>query len=178
MTAEPRDSFSQLEKLSHSLKVALFDPLFIEPFDNNPVNVLEGRSDLFHWCRQTGELSLSNIFKGKRNLNLSDSLFADTLKITLGEVPFSEIKVELKAEWIQQASGEFNIFPKIAHQFSHSTINTLTPNQLVHTWPKVGELGLEGTRKKRVLRDKKYLKAYFSFYYRKFESLSCFKPCI
>ncbi|RZI46569.1 hypothetical protein [Candidatus Finniella inopinata] len=150
LSAEPKDAATQLEGVASTLKVAPFyDELFVEPGDDNPVSVLEARPELFCWDRCAGTLGLSNLFEGRRRLDLSEWVLADSLKIGLGDVPFDGIEVEVRAEWLQRAHGEFNLFPKIAGQFSSGQINTLTPNALVRAWPKVGDrLGPEKSRKK------------------------------
>ncbi len=67
----------------------------------------------------------------------------------LGEAPLAGVNVELQAEWVQRAYGEFNLYPKIAEKFSQGKVNSLTPTQLVTNWPKVGDkIGPEKTRKK------------------------------
>ena len=150
LSAEPKDAARQLSELAGQLKMAPFyDDLFIEPGDDNPINVLEARPELFCWDRCLGTVGLSNVFQGKRRLDLSDGVLADSLKIGLGDVPLDAVEVEVKAEWVQKANGELNLFPKIAQSFSNGKINTLTPNALVHHWPKVGDkIGPTKTRKK------------------------------
>ncbi len=80
LSAEPFDAKQQLEEWAERLKVPiLYDPLFIERGDQNPVNGLEARSELFYWDRCTGKVSLSNLFEGKREVDLSQYVLADTL---------------------------------------------------------------------------------------------------
>ncbi len=149
LSAEPNNAQQQLTQYAEELKVpVLYDSLFIERNDDNPVNGLEARNDLFYWDRCTGKLSLSNLFEGKRHLDLSAFILDGTLKLRLGETPLSSIHVEVQAEWTQRVEGEFNLFPKIAEKFSQGKMNTLTPQQLLKNWPKIGEkIGPEKTRK-------------------------------
>lgn len=87
LSAEPDDADSQLKRLAGTLKIApYYDELFIKKGDNNPVNVLEARSDLFHWDRATGILSLSNLFQGNQTIDLSKSILANSLKLKLGVI--------------------------------------------------------------------------------------------
>ncbi len=140
LSAEPDDAFEQLNKLADTLKVPpYFDVLFVKKDDNNPVNVLEARSDLFHWDRATGRLSLSNLFQGSKTVDVSKVILANSLKLKLGDTPLDSISITLSAEWVQNAEGEVNIYPKIAAQFPKGRMNTLTPSGLIAEWPKVGD---------------------------------------
>jgi len=148
-TSEPDDAPMQLHNLAQSLKTPPFyDDLFVEVGDENPVNVLEARSDLFVWDRRTGTASLTSLFQGDRVLDLSDSILEGSLKLSLGDTPLDSITIEVSAEWIQQADGDINIFPKIAKKFPKGLVNTLTTEQLTKQWPKVGDkIGPEASLK-------------------------------
>ncbi|MBY0462924.1 MAG: hypothetical protein K2Q34_07065 [Alphaproteobacteria bacterium] len=136
-TSEPDDANEQLRRLSESLKQPLvYDELFIAPADENPINVLEARSDLFTWDRCRGTVSLSNLFGGGRVFDLSNNILTDSLKMSLGDTLLDSVTVEISAEWIQKAEGKINLFSAIAKKFPKRMVNTLTPDQLVKQWPK------------------------------------------
>jgi hypothetical protein len=92
-SAEPIDATEQLNDLAERLKISpYYDPLFVEAGDKNPVNVLEARQELFYWNKSNGKLSLSNLFQGERTIDLSQYVIADSLKISLGDIPYDSIK--------------------------------------------------------------------------------------
>jgi len=105
----------------------------------NPVNVLEGRRDLFFWDPSDGSVGVSNIFKGRRSVDLSDFILADTLKVNFGDVPLSSVKVDISCEWVQRANGDFDLLPRVAGAFPGGIVNTLTPKALMKNWPKDGD---------------------------------------
>lgn len=141
-SAEPDHSKDQLEKLQESLKVhPYWDELFVSSLDekHDAIEFLDARSDLYYWDRITGELSLSNLFVGKKTWDLSNEVLKDSLKVTLGEIPLSAITVNVIAEWTQKAEGHFDVSHKIARHFSGGMINTLTPTDFKNRWPKEGQ---------------------------------------
>lgn len=139
-TSEPDDAADQLKRLAETQKNSMFyDDLFITPGDENPINVLEARSDLFCWDRCSGKVSISNLFEGDRVLDFSHDILQGSLKLSLNDTPLDSITVEVAAEWIQKAEGQINLFPQIAKKFPKRLVNTLTPDQLAKQWPKVGD---------------------------------------
>ena len=141
-SAEPDQSKDQLEKLQETLKVhPYWDDLFVHSLDGkyDAIEFLDARSDLYYWDRMTGELSLSNLFSGRKTWDLSNEVLKDSLKVTLGEIPLSEITVNVIAEWTQKAEGHIDVSHKIARYFSGGMINTLTPTDFKNRWPKKGQ---------------------------------------
>jgi hypothetical protein len=118
----------------------------VDPLDHDlPSEWLEARSALFAWDRVTGKVCLSDLLSGRQILDVTDLLFADSLKIRMGETPLSRLSVQVRAEWIQEGTGEINLTQKIAAAFSGGMINTLTPESLIKGWPGEGQkLGASG----------------------------------
>ena len=141
-SAEPDQSREQLEKLQESLRVhPYWDELFVHSLDgkHDAIEFLDARSELYYWDRITGELSLSNLFLGRKTWDLSNEILKDSLKVTLGETPLSEITVNVIAEWTQKAEGHIDVSHRIARHFSGGMINTLTPADFKNRWPKEGQ---------------------------------------
>lgn len=138
-TAESEDADEHLHALGHTLKhPPYWDELFIDPFHHDkPSELLEARSSLFSWDRTTGQVKLSDIFKGQQHLLLTDAqIFKDSLKIRFTTPPLESIQVQVVCEWVQLLEGEADLAPLIARQFSKGMINTLTPKTFKRQWPK------------------------------------------
>ena len=147
LTSEPLDVAVQLQRLALDLKQSPFwDEAFVEFHEqDNPAEWLEARSALFAWDRTNGTVCISDLFQGRRTLDLTNVFFQDSLKVTLAETPLSKISINLTVEWVQEGSGEVNLSSKIASAFPGSMMNTLTPQALQATWPKEGQkLGKSG----------------------------------
>lgn len=146
-SAEPDDAGQQLEKVVQDLKKeSTWDELFSDPTGKtDEVDVLDAKPCFYCWDRVTGRLSLSDLFQGRKTIDLTQNFFTDSLKIGLADTPLSHVSVDLVAEWTQVAEGEINIFPKIAAQFAGGMVNTLTWKDFVDSWPKEGaKLGKSG----------------------------------
>lgn len=147
LTSEPLDATTQLQKLAADLKQPPFwDEAFVGSSEqDNPAEWLEARSALFAWDRSEGTVCMSDLFQGRKTLDLTNVFFIDSLKVRLAETPLSQISVNLTVEWIQEGSGEISLGPKIAAAFPGGIMNTLTPQALYATWPKEGQkLGKSG----------------------------------
>jgi hypothetical protein len=118
-------------------KGALYDGLFYD--DDNPVQVLEGRSNLFYWDRLTGNVSVCDVFAGRSTVDISPYVMAGSLKQRMTGRPLAGVDVTLEANWVQRAQGEFNLYPYLERAFTAGRINTLTPESLLNGWPKVGD---------------------------------------
>lgn len=140
-TAQPSDWEEQLQIFHQSLKFSrLWDPLFVsEENQDDPLESLEARSELFFWCRKTGNVKLSDLFWGSHKVDFSDSHFYDSLKIRMGELPLNAVHVSLSVEWIQKYRGETDLSPLIRSHFREGLINTLTGEDLKKKWWKTNE---------------------------------------
>jgi len=147
LTSEPLDATVQLQKLAVDLKQPPFwDEAFVDFSEqDNPAEWLEARNTLFAWDRSKGTVCMSDLFQGRKTLDLTNIFFTDSLKVRLAETPLSQISVNLTVEWTQEGSGEISLGPKIAAAFPGGIMNTLTPQALYSTWPKEGQkLGKSG----------------------------------
>ena len=112
---------------------------------NDPTESLEASSDLFYWCRKTGEVKLSNIFWGNQKLELGEKHYYDSLQLRLGEPPLSAVDVSLTIEWLHRYRGETDISSLIKARFREGLINTLSGQDLEAKWwrnnEKVGRSG-------------------------------------
>jgi hypothetical protein len=102
------------------------------------LTVLEDRPYLWHFDPVTHQVSLSDVFKGRQTHVFDRHILAGSFKQRHHCQPYQSIDVEVVAEWIQQAEGEFNLFPLIANQFPEQKLNTLTPDALLRSWPREG----------------------------------------
>ncbi len=135
LTARPDNFEQQLRDLAESLKKEeSWDPLFYPSNSSQISDVLDARTQLFHWDRRTNKLSLSSILEGKETLDLGDNFFKDSFSLTVQQIPLKEIHVSLKAEWVQEADGMVNLAPMIARHFSRGVLNTLTPQSFAKKW--------------------------------------------
>lgn len=141
--AMPLDAQIQLQTLSEQIhKTADWDELFVdEHLREDPVEVLEAIPSLFCWHPVTHKLVISDLFQGKQERKYDETqILQDSLTIKIANLPKPYIKVSLIAEWIQEAQGEFNIFPLIERKFDDGKINTLTAKGILSSWPKTGQL--------------------------------------
>lgn len=140
-TAQPSDWEERLQILHQSLKVSRFwDPLFVsEENQDDPLESLEARSELFFWCRKTGSVKLSDLFWGSHKIDFSENHFYDGLKIHMGELPLTALHVSISVEWVQKYRGETDLSPLLRSHFRDGLINTLTGEDLKKKWWKSGE---------------------------------------
>ncbi|MGI4851218.1 MAG: hypothetical protein ACRYGR_04690 [Janthinobacterium lividum] len=137
----------KLQELHQHLKTtSSWDPLFVRPEEqDNPQESLETRSELFYWCRRTGDLSLSNIFWGSQRVDLKDNHFYNSLNFKMGEPPLDSVRITLSAQWRQKYLGQTDITPFITSCFQEGIVNTLTGKDLQAKWwtphEKIGHSG-------------------------------------
>lgn len=139
--ARPRDGKHQLARMLEEIKqTEAWNPLFVAPEeDDNPVEALEAQAKLFHWPRVNHQLTLSSYFNGTKELDLSAYVLKDSFTIQQSDQPVASLNVEVIAEWVQEATGDVDLFPVIANHFPEGVINTLTPLSLKQSWPKSGQ---------------------------------------
>lgn len=138
LNAERSDAMQQMRCLVDELKQNLsFEAGFYDSV--GIAEVLENRSDIIHWDRETGHLGLSNLFVGRKTKILSDEIFHDSLVVRMGQTPLNAVHVSVEANWTQCYEDVFNLAPLIARQFKHKVISTLTIKSLIRQWPRVGD---------------------------------------
>ena len=141
--AHPMDAKEQLENLRDQVQQSEdWDDLFVEPTQRqDPIETLEAIPFLLCWDRVTHQVSLSNLFHGKKSRRFDGSqILQDSLCVKITGLPKPYVNVSVVAEWIQDAQGELNVFPLIERKFHGHKINTLTANGLIANWPRSGQL--------------------------------------
>lgn len=141
--AMPADAQKQLHIIKEKIQQTVdWDELFVdEPVREDPVEVLEAIPSLFCWHPVTHQVVLSDLFQGKSERKYDESqILQNSLSIKLANLPKPYIDVSLIAEWVQEAQGEFNIFPLIEKEFGGGKINTLTAKGILSNWPRTGQL--------------------------------------
>lgn len=147
LIAEPSDSLGRQRKLFKRLrKRPYWDPLFVrEGEEDDPVEVLDGRSGFLSWSRTTHELVFSNLFQGRSIIDLGKNHFRDGFQIRLSELPLSSIHVKVSVKWVQRAEGLIDLSTNLKRPFEEGFINSLTGPSLVQRWWREGErLGRSG----------------------------------
>ena len=142
LIAQPPAWESDQRTYVDSLKVLpFFDPALV-PIErqNDPAEVLAGRSALLHWDRVTGAVSHSDILEGSRGtIDIANNYDADTLRVSTKAPPPARVDISLEVQWEQRGRGVLDIGSRIAQKFDRFRVNTLTPTHLEENWPKPGE---------------------------------------
>jgi hypothetical protein len=112
-----------------------YNPVFFQGKDPKPSDYLESCNALFYWNKVTGEIGLSDYFKGNRCVDVSGQYIERSFKIQQISMPLGRVIIDLKVHWTQHLSGVFNAAPYIARAFPEKIIATLTPNSVTNHWP-------------------------------------------
>lgn len=149
LVAEPNDSEDRQKKLlKHLRKKPYWDHLFIkEGEEEDPVEILDGRSGFLTWSRTSHDVAFTDLFKGRHLIDLGRNHFRDAFQIKLSELPLSAVHVKVSAAWVQKAEGLADLSYALRHQFQDGLINSLTGPGLVQKWWQEGErIGRSGYR--------------------------------
>lgn len=92
------------------------------------------------YSREDAPACLSFIDKGERAHDLGTNYFSESFKLWRAHIPAREARVTLKASWSQELEGTFEAGEKINQQFEAGLMSTYTPEALIKSWPKVGDL--------------------------------------
>ncbi len=131
----PEDANAFKEALIALKQPPYFDPLFMAEEDqDNPQEILDARSQLPHWFRDHGNIVFSDILEGRYMLDIGDQFIRDSLRISVKNIPFRAISVELTAEWVQSARGFCDITSKIKRHLENGEIHTLTGGRFSKQW--------------------------------------------
>jgi len=147
LNAEAVDAAAQIKQLIDRLKL---DPTFESGFYTHVglADVLESRTEIMCWDRETGRLALSNILHGTQHEIITDEILGDSLVVKMGATPVNAVHVILEVNWQQRYTDVINLAPLIARKFNRGVINTLTIDALEKSWPREGDkIGLAKTRK-------------------------------
>lgn len=132
-TARPIDVAAQKSALADTLKVLPnYDEVFVSQEQrDNPDNILEGYSALWHFDRVTHEVTISDILVGEDGaLDFEDGLY-DNVKVTLESSPLSSVSFDGSVTWQQQVTGTVNLGQKKFTSYSAAGIAA--------SWPKAGQ---------------------------------------
>lgn len=133
--ARPDSFAAQQAAFAETLKVQPYwDGIWFDPNTrDDPDNVLESRSALWHTDRVTHQVTISDIITGEDgDLNITpDQAFYDSVSISHGQPAVRRVTVNADVSWTQSAAG--NVFIPIP------PIVSLTADGLVNDWPKKGE---------------------------------------
>lgn len=140
--AQGPDTDANLRALAATLRTGdAWDPLFYaDDAESDPAIALEARSALYHIDRRTLAVSASDYLTGSRLIDLGDGAFADSVSMSVGELPLSEVSLRVIAEWEQSARGSCNIAGRIRHAFG-GRIASYTPDDLENSLSATGGVG-------------------------------------
>ncbi|MGR3315373.1 carbohydrate-binding protein [Roseovarius indicus] len=131
--AKPADAAARQDALCQSLKDGRhYDPLALpEELRDNISEVLAAHSKVLDWDPVTGEVAAVDLFYGAGEVVIEDA-YEDSVAVMFTEPPAS-VRVTATARWSQAVLQE--------HDLSHHTdgLRTMTPEDLVGSWPRAGE---------------------------------------
>lgn len=139
--AKPFDLIDQKEAVAATKRVQPYwDPIwFDDETRDDPDNILESRPELWHFDRVTHVVTTSNIVNGEDGtLSYSDDeVFYDSMQISYGETPLTNVSMTATVDWDMVATGVFNISSRFNFD-GFGCIYTYTGQGLVDNWPKAG----------------------------------------
>lgn len=120
--------YKKADKYKISAHPLNFDELFFSENDmQNPTVFLEGDSKCFYWDMRSGKLSLSDVNRGQKNIEIDgSSILKKSLKISLAREPYKNISINLSANWTQRTSGLIDLYPFIAKKFKEGIVCSFT----------------------------------------------------
>lgn len=132
--ARATDYLFQKQQVAEGLKhLPEYDPIFLDILKrDDPDAILEGYSRLYTSSRTTLEVSTSDMLEGEDGvIELPDeSVYYDSVQMTLQQAPLSAVNVKAQVMWKQQYSGFFNI--------GSWSWPTLGSESFVSEWPRSG----------------------------------------
>lgn len=139
--AASSQNHARLQSLVGELqKGPLWHPAFVQAgVPVSPSELLESRTALLYWDRCTPTIEISDLFYGRKGIDIGGDFFADTLNVRLKELPLSAVRVCLKSSWVQSYEGVSDLTTLIRSRFPGGMVNTLTGDNLVSKWWKTGE---------------------------------------
>ncbi len=133
--AAPADVEKKKSELCKDIKEnGCFDQLFFAHGEPELRELLQAYTALPHWDRTNGDLTLSNIFKGSKHLNLEGRFFRDSLTVNIEQEPLTSVNAELKTQWLQQARGTVEIGHHIKQACPKGYLSSLTGESLERAW--------------------------------------------
>jgi hypothetical protein len=125
---ENLDRYRSADKHAEEENHILFDDLFFSSRDmKNPTVFLEGDNKIFYWNMKNGELSLSDINRGRRTFDITgNEILAGSLRVRIAREPYKAVNLKLSAGWIQYEYGIIDLLPMMAQKFDCRIINSFT----------------------------------------------------
>src|SRR5580765_2254979 len=145
--ARPIDLVAQKEALAQTLRVLpYYDEVVIDPSRRtDPEVVLEGYSAIWHYDRETHELTVSDEITGEDGLVEFDGasedgkVLYDGLGLTLTSGPLARVDVKAEYTWTQQAQGSVDLTNYLIRHWPEAGRNYITSLTLTaDNWPKAG----------------------------------------
>jgi hypothetical protein len=145
--ARPIDLVAQKEALAETLRVLpYYDEVVIDPARRtDPEVVLEGYSAIWHYDRETHELTVSDEITGEDGLVEFDGasedgkVLYDGLGLTLTSGPLARVDVKAEYTWTQQAQGNIDLTPYLIRNWPETYRNQITSYSFTaDNWPKAG----------------------------------------
>src|SRR4029077_14413498 len=145
--ARPVDLVAQKEALAQTLRVLpYYDEVVIdEARRTDPEVVLEGYSAIWHYDRETHELTVSDEVTGEDGLVEFDGAsedgkaLYDGLGLTLTSGPLTRVDVNAEYTWTQQAQGNVDLTKYLIRNWPESGPNYITSLSMTpDSWPKAG----------------------------------------
>jgi hypothetical protein len=151
--ARPIDLVAQKEALAATLRVLpYYDEVVVDPTRRtDPEVVLEGYSAIWHYDRETHELTVSSEIDGEDGLIEFDGSDADStvlydgLGLTLTSGPLARVDVKAEYTWTQLADGNVDLTRYLVGHWPDSDRGTITSFSFTaDSWPKNGATIGEG----------------------------------
>src|SRR4249919_2013778 len=145
--ARPIDLVAQKEALAQTLRVLpYYDEVVIDKARRtDPEVVLEGYSAIWHYDRETHELTVSDEITGEDGLVEFDGasedgkVLYDGLGLTLTSGPLTRVDVIAEYTWTQLAQGRVDLTDYLCRNWPDGGRNYVTSYSLTHAdWPKTG----------------------------------------
>lgn len=145
--ARPIDLVAQKEALAATLRVLpYYDEVVIDPARRtDPEVVLEGYSKIWHYDRETHELTVSDEISGEDGLIEFDgsdedsTVLYDGLGLTLTSGPLARVDVNAEYTWTQLADGNVDLTNYLVSHWPGSEDGVITSFYFTaDSWPKNG----------------------------------------
>ena len=140
--ARDMDYIALKQAIAETLKIpGNYDPIFLdESHRDDPDAILEGWSSMYHVDRTTLAVSASDVLEGEDGTITfsppsgqlgSEFVLYDSVNLTLGEAPLTNVQVEASVHWTQRSQGYVD-GPDV-------NVQTYTGDTFMGDWPKPGK---------------------------------------
>ena len=140
--ARSMDYIALKQAIAETLKIpGNYDPIFLdESHRDDPDAILEGWSSMYHVDRTTLAVSASDVLEGEDGTITflppagklgSEFVLYDSVNLSLGEAPLTNVQVEASVHWTQRSQGYVD-GPNV-------NVQTYTGDTFMGDWPKPGK---------------------------------------